>query len=120
MTKLLYPPPYQDLATLAQHICAGETTIENWVAMGQFPAAKKKIGGKRLWSWAEVSRFIEGQQDPSADIIGRITNAARREALRSDQQRGVRKRDQSVPGVAEVPQPCPIDPDELPVHAPAG
>jgi hypothetical protein len=42
-----YPPPFQDLATLAEHICCGESTIENWVRLGLFPAPKK-IGGKRL------------------------------------------------------------------------
>ena len=50
---LPYPPPYQDLATLSEHICAAESTIENWVKMGLFPAPKK-VGGKRLWQWKEV------------------------------------------------------------------
>jgi len=57
MSVLPYPPPFQDLATLAEHICAGESTIENWVRMGLFPAPKK-IGGKRLWSWKEVERYL--------------------------------------------------------------
>jgi hypothetical protein len=56
-TPLPYPPPYQDLSTLAQHICAGESTIENWVQLGLFPAPKK-IGGKRLWCWREVERHL--------------------------------------------------------------
>jgi hypothetical protein len=43
---LPYPPPFQDLATLAEHICTGESTIENWVRQGLFPAPKK-IGGKQ-------------------------------------------------------------------------
>lgn len=58
MNDLPYPPPYQDLATLALHLCAGETTIENLVKLGQFPKPKK-LGGKRVWSWREVRRFIE-------------------------------------------------------------
>lgn len=50
---LPYPPPYQDLATLAQHLCAGESTVEQLVALGQFPRPKM-MGGKRVWKWIEV------------------------------------------------------------------
>jgi predicted site-specific integrase-resolvase len=49
------PPPFQDLATLAQHICCAESTIENWVKVGVFPTPRMQ-GGKRLWSWKEVER----------------------------------------------------------------
>lgn len=81
--RLPYPPPFQDLATLAEHICAGESTIENWVKMGLFPAPKK-IGGKRLWSWEEVKRHL-APDDATAlpskiDLAMRITNATRRAA----------------------------------------
>ena len=34
--SLPYPPPYQDITTLSEHICAAETTIENWVRLGGF------------------------------------------------------------------------------------
>jgi hypothetical protein len=54
---LPYPPPFQDLATLAEHICAAESTIENWVRLGLFPEPKK-VGGKRLWCWREVERHL--------------------------------------------------------------
>jgi len=57
VTRLPYPPPFQDLRTLAVHLCTGESTIENWVRMGQFPEPRK-IGGKRLWSWKEVERYM--------------------------------------------------------------
>jgi hypothetical protein len=81
MVELLpYPPPFQDLATLALHVCAGESTIENWVKMGVFPAPRK-IHGKRLWCWKEVERYLAG--DNSAvhdDITARITNATRQAA----------------------------------------
>ena len=40
---LPYPPPFQDLRTLATHICAGESTIENWVKLGLYaPAAQNR------------------------------------------------------------------------------
>src|SRR5437879_5155516 len=58
MTDLPYPPPYQDLPTLAQHICVSERSIENWVNLGQFPRPKK-VGTLDRWSWSEVRHFME-------------------------------------------------------------
>jgi hypothetical protein len=39
--SLPYPPPYQDITTLSEHICAAESTIENWVRLGLFPEPRK-------------------------------------------------------------------------------
>jgi predicted DNA-binding transcriptional regulator AlpA len=79
---LPYPPPFQDLATLAKHICAGESTIENWVRQGLFPQPRK-IGGKRLWQWKEVERHLAAMNGTSAslpDEAQRITEATRASA----------------------------------------
>jgi predicted DNA-binding transcriptional regulator AlpA len=76
---LPYPPPFQDLATLAEHICAGQSTIENWVRQGLFPQPRK-IGGKRLWQWKEVERHLAAMNETSAslsDEAQRITEATR-------------------------------------------
>lgn len=77
---LPYPPPYQDLATLAEHLCVGESTIENWVKLGLFPPAMK-VGGKRLWQWTTVERHLAGLANgttPSPDKQAQdITNATR-------------------------------------------
>jgi hypothetical protein len=82
--RLPYPPPYQDIATLAQHICTGETTIESWVKMGLFPAPSKKIGGKRLWRWKDVERHLIGNdpsaQSSSSDLMARIRDGTRKAA----------------------------------------
>ena len=67
MTSLPYPPPYQDLATLAEHICAGESTIENWVRQGLFPAPRK-VGGKRLWRWKEVEHHLAALNETAASL----------------------------------------------------
>jgi hypothetical protein len=77
--KLPYPPPFMDLATLALHICAGQSTIENWVSLGTFPAPKK-VNGKRLWEWKEVERHLrrDGDTVPIDDVTARITDATRR------------------------------------------
>jgi predicted DNA-binding transcriptional regulator AlpA len=85
MSKLAYPPPFQDLATLAEHICAGESTIEGWVKQGLFPEPRK-IGGKRLWSWKAVEKHlaVQGEAVGTSDIAltERITNATRHAANR--------------------------------------
>jgi len=79
--RLPYPPPYMDLATLSQHICVGESTIENWVKLGQFPPPRK-IGGKRLWKWEDVERHLAGDD----------SRAPRKIALDADRVRPRRER----------------------------
>jgi hypothetical protein len=84
--SLPYPPPYQDLATLAEHICASENAIENWVRLGLFPPPRK-VGGKRLWSWNEVERHLAGNKELVAaspdELAERIKNGTRQAASRS-------------------------------------
>ena len=79
VTEYNYPPPFQDLQTLAEHICAGESTIENWVRQGLFPAPKK-IGGKRLWEWKTVQRHpanpVGAAPDQQAEAIRNATKTA--------------------------------------------
>ncbi len=73
---LPYPPPFQDLSTLAAHVCMGESTIEEKVRLGEFPAPRK-VGGKRLWSWKEVERFLSAD-DNGPTQLGSIRDATRR------------------------------------------
>jgi hypothetical protein len=73
--SLPYPPPFQDLQTLSEHICAGESTIENWVRMGIFPAPKK-IGGKRLWRLNGTANPVAASPDHQAEAIRNATKAA--------------------------------------------
>jgi predicted DNA-binding transcriptional regulator AlpA len=84
--SLPYPPPYQDLATLSQHICAAESTIENWVRIGIFPQPRK-VGGKRLWQWKEVERHLAKMNDTADSLpdeeAQRIREATRAAASRS-------------------------------------
>jgi predicted DNA-binding transcriptional regulator AlpA len=83
--SLPYPPPFQDLRTLAEHLCTGESTIENWVKLGLFPRPRK-IGGKRLWQWKEVERFLAATEDAVAAVpdaqAEAIRNATRAAASR--------------------------------------
>ena len=72
--SLPYPPPFQDLATLAQHVCLGESTIEIMVKEGRFPAPCYR-GGKRLWRWSAVEKFLD---KPEPVAVLSITEATRR------------------------------------------
>lgn len=79
--RLPYPPPFQDLATLAEHICAAESTIENWVKLGMFPKPRLQ-GGKRLWRWKDVERHLAADAEQvtttPSDHAQRITDATRK------------------------------------------
>jgi hypothetical protein len=81
MDQLPYPPPFQDLTTLAKHICASESTIENWVKMGIFPKPKLQ-GGKRMWKWKDVERHFDGDSlndhNEPVDLVARIKNGTRK------------------------------------------
>lgn len=84
--RLPYPPPFMDLRTLAEHICAGESTIENWVKLGTFPKPRLQ-GGKRFWRWKEVERHLADERDdaPTApsEQAERIRDATRRALQRA-------------------------------------
>lgn len=56
---LPYPPPFQDRQTLAQHLCMGETTIDEYVAAKLLPRPRKGKGTP-LWEWEEVKACIRG------------------------------------------------------------
>jgi excisionase family DNA binding protein len=89
MTRLPYPPPWQDIGTLCAHLCISPTTVEIWVKRGFLPAPKLK-GGKRLWKWTEVEKHLEddgGNGSSSPDELAEgIRNATRQAASRQDQR----------------------------------
>ena len=80
-------PPYQDLRTLAEHLCLGESTIEEWVKLGRlpYPVTNK---GKRLWRWKDVETYLArpAEVGPPLDDAERIREATRRAS--KSQQRG--------------------------------
>jgi len=75
-TRLPYPPPFQDLRTLSEHVCLSERTIENAVKMGQFPAPKMQ-GGKRLWRWKDVEKHLAADTDAAPSMADSIREATR-------------------------------------------
>jgi predicted DNA-binding transcriptional regulator AlpA len=81
-----WPPPWVDKATLAKCICAGDTTIDTWVAQGILPPPRKR-GGKLMWKWSEVDeRLSVGSADSSPDsLVERIRNGSRRAATEGRQ-----------------------------------
>lgn len=76
--NLPYPPPWQDLQTLAAHICCSPNTVDNWVAAGILPPARKR-GGKLMWEWSEVSDWLRNGAQNGLVKPGSITDAVRRE-----------------------------------------
>lgn len=56
--SLNYPPPFQDLRTLSEHVCLGESTIEAMVKENRFPQPRRNKCGKRLWVWKEVEAWL--------------------------------------------------------------
>jgi hypothetical protein len=83
---LSYPPPYQDLRTLAEHLCLGESTIEHWVKLGKLPPPVVN-DGKRLWRWKDVEVYLAPKDSTGApsgdDELRRIRDATRRAASRN-------------------------------------
>ena len=83
---LPYPPPFQDLATLAEHTGLSGSTIERRVKLGTFPPPCN-TDGKRIWEWKKVYRYLAGSGDAGApskdDEARRIREATRAAANRS-------------------------------------
>jgi excisionase family DNA binding protein len=77
---LLYPPPYQDIEVLSEHLSVTRRTIDTWVKVGKLPAPRVQ-GGKRLWKWTDVQRYLDGDTGlvPSSpdQLAARITEATR-------------------------------------------
>jgi predicted DNA-binding transcriptional regulator AlpA len=73
-------PPYQDIARLTENLCISERTVDNWVKEGRLPRPRL-VGGKRLWKWKEVERYIDGEtntaQSSSSSEQEAIRNATR-------------------------------------------
>lgn len=75
---LPYPPPYQDLKTVAAHTCMGERTIERLVADGHFPAPRKNKCGKLIWVWKEVERWMDAPDNDAPEAGGSMDAEVRR------------------------------------------
>jgi hypothetical protein len=78
---LPYPPPYQDIDVLCEHLSICSSTVEAWMRLGKLPPPKIR-DGKRLWKWIEVERCLDawGEQAQQSDCseAERIRDATRR------------------------------------------
>lgn len=80
-SRLPYPPPWMDMATLCAHTCLAPTTVDNWVSRGILPPPRKR-GGKLMWKWAEVDQKLtlgDAGNGPESEAE-RIRNGTRRAA----------------------------------------
>ena len=73
-----YPPPYQDMATLCEHLSLSARTIEDWVKTGKLPRPID-TGGKRLWKWKDVEAAMAklGESGRREAELDRIREASR-------------------------------------------
>lgn len=100
-------PAYVDVARLCRELCICERTAEAWVRQSILPAPKLR-GGKRLWKWMEVERYLDDggpSVSPSADAEAeRVRNVTKRLAEEAaENRRGhVRRRDPSLPGKSNL------------------
>ena len=70
-------PPWQDISTLAAHLCISDRTVDRWVQEGILPPPRLR-GGKRLWKWSEVDALLDrGTDAPAEPDAERIRNATR-------------------------------------------
>jgi hypothetical protein len=77
--KLPYPPPWQDIGTLARHVSICPNTVDNWVTQGILPPPRKR-GGKLMWKWEEVDAWLsKGGQDGPPSTATEVRNAVKRE-----------------------------------------
>lgn len=86
---LPYPPPWQDKATLCEHTCLSDRTVDAWVRLGLLPAPRLR-GGKLMWKWSEVDRYLDqgGANAPvSADPEQECIRAATERALKNGSSR---------------------------------
>lgn len=83
--SLPYPPPWQDIGVLCEHIGVCEATVDKWIKLNLLPAGRLRCG-KRLWKWSEVNTYLEngGPNVPvSPDILAKdITDATKRACAR--------------------------------------
>ena len=73
-----FVPPWMDMPTLCAHICATPNTVDSWVVKGKLPAPRK-IEGKQMWEWEEVSDWIKNGGPSSENLAEKVRNGTRRE-----------------------------------------
>src|SRR5262245_11198655 len=107
-------PPYMDIQTVAEHVCASVPTIERWVKQGDFPPPCRKIGGKNLWSWADIEKHLLCKEDCATgalpDPVADRIRASVQRLLADPSQDGRRK----TRGVSPCPAASPPSPRSVP------
>ena len=72
-------PAYVDMARLCHELCISDRTADAWVQKGILPPPRKR-GHKLMWKWAEVEKYMDGDDtdrpDDPAEEVRRATQAA--------------------------------------------
>ena len=79
-----------DMPTLCAHICVSPTTVDNWVAQGILPPARKR-GGKLMWKWSEVDDYLTHGRGGTLDADVDRTREATRQIV-EETKRGRRRK----------------------------
>lgn len=73
-----------DMSRLTRAISTSETTIEEWIKKGTFPAPKMK-GGKRYWKWSAIEEWFD--KDDTTGLAASPEEALRERTRRISQGR---------------------------------
>jgi predicted DNA-binding transcriptional regulator AlpA len=92
-----FVPPFQDLPTLAAHICLGASTIERMVKDGRFPRPRRNKAGKNLGVWREVEQFLAAPEDEAVVLVERIRADCMEAMLEKQAERQSRPRNRRRP-----------------------
>jgi predicted DNA-binding transcriptional regulator AlpA len=71
---LLYPPPWMDAKTLAQHLSVKPSTIRLMMKRGRLPRPMQD-GKVTLWNWELVNRWLmrgDGSETTAAEVTADV------------------------------------------------
>jgi hypothetical protein len=71
-----YPPPWQDKATLGEHISLSERGVDLWVQQGLLPPGRMR-GGKLMWRWSEVDERLDRGKPEAQSVEEQVQQRAR-------------------------------------------
>lgn len=80
-------PEWVDRRRLMVEACLSDETVDAWVRQGLLPEPKKR-GGKLMWRWATVDKWIENGGDPAQTPQDNDRVVAMERAMRNARRSG--------------------------------
>jgi excisionase family DNA binding protein len=69
---------FVDLGQLSKLLCLSKRTLRSWVHDPTNPLPAFKIGGKLIFKWSDVERWIEGHRVRPFDVDSAAEEIARK------------------------------------------